>query len=255
MFDAALQPSDLHAGGAPDIPAPDLLASDLIASLLDHVPTAPFWIKDAALRYVTVNAAMVELCNARSQADVIGKNARDYFPDAVCDRHEREDRLVMRKRGACADQLELCLPLRGRPVWLFIRRRPILDAAGKPVGLAAVARRLDPDRRHPTYERLAFVIDHIHANFRSAVDLGELARRCGVSAWQLNRDFTSLLGLPPKRYLMKVRFEAALELLESGAPIVEVAHACGYTDQSAFARSFRYNVGVSPSEYRRARAA
>ena len=42
-----------------------------------------------------------------------------------------------------------------------------------------------------------------------------------------------------------------VDLLEAGGSIADVAHACGYTDQSAFARSFREHVGMSPSDYRR----
>ena len=54
-----------------------------------------------------------------------------------------------------------------------------------------------------------------------------------------------------RRYVAKVRFEAALDLLRSGRPVTEVAHACGYADQSAFTRRFRASIGMSPSEYRR----
>jgi len=36
-----------------------------------------------------------------------------------------------------------------------------------------------------------------------------------------------------------------------GGPIVNVAHACGFADQSAFTRRFRATIGMSPSEYRR----
>ena len=234
------------------IETPEGLTPDCLTALLDHVPQTPFYIKDAALRFVSVNAAMVDLCGARSQAEVLGKSARGFFPEVVTHRHESQDRLAMRTRKACADQLDLCFRLRGKPVWLLIRRRPVIDTANKTIGVAAIARKLDaPDRRHPTYERLAFVIDYIHGNFRSPMDICTLALRCGISASQLNRDFVSLLGLPPRRYLTKVRFEAALDLLESGASIVDVAHACGYADQSAFARSFRYNVGMAPSDYRR----
>jgi PAS domain S-box-containing protein len=247
MYGIALQ----HGCESED--TPNALAPDFVASLLDHMPEAPFWVKDSALRYVSVNAAMLELCGVRASADVIGRTARDFFAESVRERHEAQDRLVMRTRRSCADQLELCSRLRGEPVWLLIRRRPVTGAQGRTIGVAAIARRLDPNRRHPTYARLAFVIDHIDANFRGPVDLCELARRCEISLSQLNRDFISLLGLPPKRYLMKVRFEAAVELLESGMSIVEVAHASGYTDQSAFARSFRLVVGISPSAYRRAR--
>lgn len=248
MYDVASVPE------ANSVTPPNSLAADCIVALLNHVPQTLFFVKDSALRYVTANSAMLDLCGARSDADVIGKSARDFFPEVVWRRHEMQDRQVMRARRGSTDQLDLCFRLRGKPVWLLVKRMPILDANQDVTGIAAIARKLDdPDRRHPTYERLAYVIDYIHGNFRAPVDICTLAERCGISGSQLNRDFVSLFGLPPKRYLTKVRFEAALDLLEAGGSIADVAHACGYTDQSAFARSFREHVGMSPSDYRRKR--
>jgi transcriptional regulator GlxA family with amidase domain len=108
------------------------------------------------------------------------------------------------------------------------------------------------DRRQTTYERLALILDHVHAHIASPVDVADLAKLVGISVSQLERDFIAVLGLPPRRYVTNVRFEAALELLKSGDSIADVAHACGYSDQSAFTRRFRAAVGMSPREYRRA---
>ena len=148
--------------------------------------------------------------------------------------------------------MEFCQRNRGNPVWLLTNRWPVIANENQPTGVASISRVLDaPDRRHPIYERLEAVIEHLRANFAAPVDISDLARRAGVSVSQLERDFVQLLGLPPRRYLIKVRFEAALELLKAGGSIAEVAHACGYSDQSAFTRRFRAAVGISPSEYRR----
>src|SRR5262249_34472053 len=117
--------------------------------------------------------------------------------------------------------------------------------------VASVARILEaPDRRHPTYERLALVVEHIKANFTQPIEVTDLARRAGVSVSQLERDFVNLFGVSPRRYITKVRLDAALELLREGGPIVDISHACGYSDQSAFTRRFRSLVGMSPTAYR-----
>lgn len=86
---------------------------------------------------------------------------------------------------------------------------------------------------------------------RAPLDIASLARDVGISVSQLERDFVHLFGLPPRRYLTKIRFEAAVEMLRMGKPIGEIAYACGYEDQSAFTRRFRMAFGVSPSEYRK----
>jgi AraC-like DNA-binding protein len=40
-------------------------------------------------------------------------------------------------------------------------------------------------------------------------------------------------------------------LTESDAPLVEVAAACGYSEQSAFTRQFKATVGMPPGVYRK----
>jgi PAS domain S-box-containing protein len=226
-----------------------LLAPEFVAALLDHMPQALFWLKDGALRYVSVNNAMLDLCGVRTRDEMIGKTARDFFPEVERELQERQDLATIQGSGLNMAELRLCQRLRGEPVWLLIRRTPIVGANGGSTGLAATATRLDT-ARHAIHERLAFVLRHIHDHFSGPVDISALARRCDTSISQLNRSFSSLMGQPPKRYLMHVRFEAAVRMLRSRMSIVEVAYACGYPDQGAFARLFRDHFGVSPSAYR-----
>jgi AraC-like DNA-binding protein len=63
-----------------------------------------------------------------------------------------------------------------------------------------------------------------------------------------------MFGLSAGQWLTRLRIDQAGERLRQGdAPIVEVALACGYADQTAFTRQFRKVVGLSPGAYRRAR--
>ena len=72
-----------------------------------------------------------------------------------------------------------------------------------------------------------------------------------MSASQLERTFRRVLGLTPKQLIMRFRLEEALRLLTTGDDsIADVAVACGYYDQSAFARHFKRVVGTTPAAYR-----
>ncbi len=224
----------------------------LVESLLDHLPRSPFFIKDDQLRYVAANAAMLELCGVGDRANLIGRSARDFFPPAVCARYEAMDRQIMATRRAVKDQLDLSVRMHGRPVWLLFARWPIVTLEGSVAGVAAVARNLDaPDRRHPNYERLAEVVDFMRAHLQEPLEIADVARHARVSPSQLKRDFISIFGVAPQRYLTKIRLEAALTMLAGDTPIAGIAQACGYADQSAFTRRFRLALGMSPGEYRR----
>jgi AraC family transcriptional regulator len=53
-------------------------------------------------------------------------------------------------------------------------------------------------------------------------------------------------------YIRKVRIEHARQrMLESNEPLVEIALATGFADQTHFTRSFRRLTGMTPSEFRR----
>lgn len=228
------------------------VALELVQGMLQQLPSVAFYVKDRTFRYVCGNAAMYELCGVQTEAELIGRSSRDFFPELDVRRYETSDRNVLRSGQPTNDILSYTLRLRGPPVWLLCRRWPVKGLRNDVIGVAALARILDsPDRRHPMYQRVAAAVETIKASYRERIDVADLAQRAGVSISQLERDFVDLFGLTPRDYLTKVRFEAALEMLNSSASIAEIAHACGYSDQSAFARRFRAAIGTTPSEYRR----
>jgi len=236
------------------------VASDTITALslrgvewlFDQLPRASFFVKDRSLKYVGCNEAMAQLCGVERRGALVGLTARDFFPEASWTRFEAMDRFVIRSGRPIKDQLQLITPLATNPIWVVLCRWPVVSDAGQVIGVASLGRWLDSsDRRHPTYQRLARAIEHIQANPHGAIDVNDLARRSGVSVSQFERDFSQLFGLSPRRYATRVRIEAALNLLRGDDPIAQIAHACGYADQSAFTRRFKHVVGMTPGEYRR----
>lgn len=230
-------------------------AIDLMEGLFDYLPDSPFFIKDRRLVYIAVNSAMVRFCGARHRDDVIGKSAAEFFPSHGRAWSESLDLQVLRTGKPIKDQLHLAERLHGAPVWLLIGRWPVCGAGGAVIGVAQNARLLPtPNRKHFRYERLAAALSCISENLSARVEVAALARRVGISTSQLERDFFELFGVSPTKYVSKVKLDAALEMIRAGHAIAEVAHACGYSDQSAFTRRFQAAIGMSPSEYRRRHA-
>jgi len=81
----------------------------------------------------------------------------------------------------------------------------------------------------------------------------ELARSAGLGMRQLERRFAVGVGLSPKRLATVTRLQRAFALIEAGGctPLIDIAHACGYFDQSHFIRDFRRLAGLSPSRFLR----
>ena len=94
--------------------------------------------------------------------------------------------------------------------------------------------------------RLAAVVEHIEARLDSPLELPRLAALAGVSASQLERDFSQVFRITLTQFHHKTRVDHALRLLRTSMPIAEVAQACGYADPSAFARRFKEETGTTP---------
>ena len=114
---------------------------------------------------------------------------------------------------------------------------------------AEVCRRRD--RRSVPYrqkERLAPIISTIHENYHSPdLRVGNLAEIAGVSERYLCRDFTSVYGKSPRKYISDLRLTRAKELLTAGFGVGETARMTGFRDVCHFSAFFHRECGMSPS--------
>jgi AraC-like DNA-binding protein len=73
----------------------------------------------------------------------------------------------------------------------------------------------------------------------------------GLSPFHFSRVFRELAGVPPHRYLQRVRLARAAVLLREGMTVTDAALASGFPSLSHFIRQFRRAYGASPSRYGR----
>lgn len=81
------------------------------------------------------------------------------------------------------------------------------------------------------------------------VSLSELADICGLSRFQLLRNFASANGLTPHAYQLQRRVDLARRLIGSRVPLAEAAAESGFFDQSHMTRHFTRILGVTPGAY------
>ncbi len=94
--------------------------------------------------------------------------------------------------------------------------------------------------------------DYLAASFREGPSLSDMAARVGVSESQLLRAFRQTTGETPHAYLVRLRLEAARDLLRrSRASLAAVAAEVGFADQSHMTRLFRRRYGLTPGAFRR----
>ncbi len=99
--------------------------------------------------------------------------------------------------------------------------------------------------------KLAAVCQHIEHNYKDQ-DLtpNRIALELGLSKSTLYRVVENYGS--PQRLIQEVRLKKAAEILRSGQPenIEKLAFDIGFSGRQVFARAFRREFGVSPSEYR-----
>lgn len=99
---------------------------------------------------------------------------------------------------------------------------------------------------------LQAALARIHADSGEAFSVHALAESVGVSQQYLTRLFSVRLGMPPLRYVNRLRMDRAKALMRrTRMDIQEIAWACGFPNPYYFSRLFRQLEGESPSRYRR----
>ncbi len=104
-----------------------------------------------------------------------------------------------------------------------------------------------PESQDDILRAVAFMEKH----FAEPIVLADIARAAHLSAHYFCEVFKNGMGLPPGRYLLRLRLEHARYLLLSTTrPITAIATEAGFADASYFARAFKSAFGTSPSRLR-----
>ena len=111
----------------------------------------------------------------------------------------------------------------------------LLAVGGKPRG----RKRLD----YQAAERArAFIMAHLH----QGITLDMLEQASGRERWSLSRDFRTLYGTSPYRFVTLRRLDCLRRMIFGGFSLVDAALAAGFHDQSHMTRHFTRCYGVSP---------
>ncbi len=87
----------------------------------------------------------------------------------------------------------------------------------------------------------------------SEIRLDRIAREAGLSRPHFYKLFRTQTGVTPNLYFNTLLMERSLQaLVATDAPVSEIGFDLGFTSQSGFTRFFAGNVGMAPTDYRRA---
>jgi AraC family transcriptional regulator len=100
-------------------------------------------------------------------------------------------------------------------------------------------------------DRLQQAEEYIHEHLEQNLSVTAIAQILQMSPYYFSRLFKQSTGLSPHQYLLKCRVEHAKKLLKTtNLSIATIATQAGFVDQSHFARHFKRQVGILPSQFR-----
>lgn len=96
------------------------------------------------------------------------------------------------------------------------------------------------------------VLSYIEEHLEQEITLDKIAEEVCYSKFYIARMFKETVGCTLYKYVQSRRLtEAALQLVETDKPIIEIAYDAHYTSQQAFTKAFVQEYICTPQIYRK----
>lgn len=102
-----------------------------------------------------------------------------------------------------------------------------------------------------TPETIAFynAVKYMSRQLDKNMSVDEIALECNVSTSTLKRIFAKYAGMSVHKYFITLKMQTAVDLLNKGVSVTEIAEKLGFAGQSYFSAAFKREMGISPTKY------
>jgi transcriptional regulator GlxA family with amidase domain len=99
-------------------------------------------------------------------------------------------------------------------------------------------------------DRLEDLVEWIRDHLDRPLTIEDLARRSKMSARNFQRVFTRQCGMPPAKFIERLRVERARLVIEdTGLSMAEIARKSGFDSEQRMRRAFRRVLGINPVDH------
>ena len=117
-----------------------------------------------------------------------------------------------------------------------------------------VCRNIVNKKEEQATKLIAIAKDYIDHNYQNEVSLDETSRQINISPYYFSKLFKEEMGQSFIEYVTGIRMEKAKELLsKTDKSMKEICNEIGYADPNYFSRTFKKNVGFTPTEFKEKR--
>ncbi|WOB05950.1 helix-turn-helix domain-containing protein [Piscinibacter gummiphilus] len=114
--------------------------------------------------------------------------------------------------------------------------------------ITTVSRYLPTVTRSAIDDKADHVVGLLHADVNRSLD--ELARSVGVSYTRMSHLFTQSLGISLRNYQLWLKIHNALNMLDAGATLTQIARTTGFADLAHLSRVSRQALGAPLTYFR-----
>lgn len=102
------------------------------------------------------------------------------------------------------------------------------------------------------YEKIEPAISYIENHFLDAkISVELLAGLCNISVSYLKKLFVKKFGVPPIKYIIRLKINYACDLLRTDLyKVTQIAEMCGFNNIHFFSRQFREYTSLTPTEFK-----
>lgn len=98
---------------------------------------------------------------------------------------------------------------------------------------------------------IAKAMEYIKGNYQKELSLDEVSKEVNISPYYFSKLFKEESGVNFVEYVTSLRMDRAKELLlQSDKSMKEICAEIGYADPNYFSRTFKKNVGLTPTEFK-----
>ena len=223
-------------------------------AMFDAAPELCLNMKDLRGRFMALNLRNCEVSGIKDEWGVIGLTSADIFPAPYANAYMALDEEVRRTGRPVLDRITE-FPTDKSRNFMVSNLYPLFETDGKLIGTAHVYTVTSKrNAKGFPFHTMRDAADYITSHLASDLSIAELARLAHMSPSSFKKAFTSTFDMPPGRYILTARLNAARQLLETSNTLVaDIATACGFYDQSHLTKAFIRERGVTPGTYRRLR--
>jgi two-component system response regulator YesN len=112
--------------------------------------------------------------------------------------------------------------------------------------------RLRGKTEYSAKELISRIESYLEHNYMYPITNDKLQEMFGYNKIYISNVFSEVKGIPPSKYMAKLRIRKAIEMMSNhpDMPLKQIAEHIGYEDALYFSRVFKNATGLSPKEYK-----